>query len=134
MLFSQGQELSTQTSTYLFEEGGGGESICSCQCFQELYLETRHGNISINSDLRWLKSVFKGQYLPSLSINYVDAISKDVEKLPPQLSCHCNLDHNNFNHYLIQLWWQFFQIFVNGDIVFAQTWEVLTLKNPIEPP
>ena len=28
MLFSQGQELSTQTSTYLFEEGGGvGGSI-----------------------------------------------------------------------------------------------------------
>ena len=24
MLFSQGQELSTQTSTYLFEEGVGG--------------------------------------------------------------------------------------------------------------
>ena len=36
--------------------------------------------------------------------------------------------------YLIQLLWQFSQIFVYGDVVCAQTWEVLTLKNPIEPP
>ena len=28
----------------------------------------------------------------------------------------------------------FFQIFVNGDVFYAQTWEVLTLKNSIEPP
>ena len=34
--------------------------------------------------LRWLDTVFQGQYLPSLSINYV-AINKDCEKLPPQL-------------------------------------------------
>ena len=33
--------------------------------------------------LRWLGAVFQGQYLPSLSINYV-AINKDLEKLPPQ--------------------------------------------------
>ena len=24
-------------------------------------------------------------------------------------------------------------MFINGDAVYAQTWEVLTLKNPIEP-
>ena len=36
------------------------------------------------SDLRWLDTVFQGQYLPSLSINYV-AINKVLEKLPPQL-------------------------------------------------
>ena len=40
----------------------------------------------------------------------------------------------NFHLYLIQLWCQFFQIFVYGDVVYAQTWEVLTLKNCIEPP
>ena len=34
--------------------------------------------------LRWLDTVFKGQYLPSLSINFV-AINKVLEKLPPQL-------------------------------------------------
>ena len=34
--------------------------------------------------LRWLDTGFQGQYLPSLSINYV-AINKDLEKLPPQL-------------------------------------------------
>ena len=33
---------------------------------------------------RSLDTVFQGQYLPSLSINYV-AINKDLEKLPPQL-------------------------------------------------
>ena len=35
-------------------------------------------------DLRWLDTVFQGQYLPSLSINYV-TINKVLEKLPPQL-------------------------------------------------
>ena len=34
--------------------------------------------------LRWLDTVFQGQYLPSLSINYV-AKNKVLEKLPPQL-------------------------------------------------
>ena len=34
--------------------------------------------------LRWLDTVFQGQFLPSLSTNYV-AINKDCEKLPPQL-------------------------------------------------
>ena len=34
--------------------------------------------------LRWLDTVFQGQYLPSLSINYV-AINKVLEKLPSQL-------------------------------------------------
>ena len=34
--------------------------------------------------LWWLDTVFQGQYLPGLSINYV-AINKDVEKLTPQL-------------------------------------------------
>ena len=39
-----------------------------------------------------------------------------------------------FHLYLIQLWWQFFQMFVYGDVVYAQTWQVgLTLKNCIEP-
>ena len=40
----------------------------------------------------------------------------------------------NFHLYLIQLWWQFFQIFVYGDLVYAQRWEVLPLKNYFEPP
>ena len=40
----------------------------------------------------------------------------------------------NFHLYLIQLWWQFFQMFVYGDVlVYAQTWQVLSLKNCIEP-
>ena len=38
----------------------------------------------------------------------------------------------NFHLYLIQLWWQFFQMFVYGNVVYAQTWQVLTVKNCIE--
>ena len=33
---------------------------------------------------------------------------------------------------MVQLWWQFFQISVYGDVVYAQTWEVLTLKYCID--
>ena len=59
-----------------------------------------------------------------------------VTPLLGQLKCHCNPDHNKFFHLnLVQLWsGQFFQISVYGDIVYVQTWEVLTLKNCIEPP
>ena len=38
-----------------------------------------------------------------------------------------------FDRYIIQLWWQFFQMFVYGDVGYAQTWQVFTLKNCIEP-
>ena len=38
----------------------------------------------------------------------------------------------NFHLHLTQLWWQCFQTFVYGDVVYAQTWQVLTLKNCIE--
>ena len=34
---------------------------------------------------------------------------------------------------LKQLWWQFFQMFVYGCVNYAQTSQVLTLKNYIEP-
>ena len=37
----------------------------------------------------------------------------------------------NFLLYLIQLW-QFFQTFIYDDVVYSQTWQVLTLKNCIE--
>ena len=58
------------------------------------------------------------------------------------VSCRCydnsdvieTLIITNFHLYLIQLWWQFFQISVYGDAVYAQTWEVFTLKNCIETP
>ena len=42
------------------------------------------GLCKYNVLLRWLDTLFQGQYLPSLSINYV-AINKVLEKLPPQL-------------------------------------------------
>ena len=57
-------------------------------------------NIGRTGRRKWLETVFQGQYLPSLSINY-GAINKHVEKLPPKLyeikvkicydqSCHSN--------------------------------------------
>ena len=45
-----------------------------------------------------------------------------------------NLIITNFHLYPIQPWGQFFQIFVHGDVVYTQTWEVMTPKNCIEPP
>ena len=60
-------------------------------------------------------------------------LDNSVISLLWQLRCRCNPDHNNFHLYLIQLWWQFFEIFVPGDGVYAPTFEVLTLKNCIEP-
>ena len=51
------------------------ETICFCDlCLKEEIIDV----------LRWLDTVFQGQYLPRLSINYV-AINKDLEKLTPQL-------------------------------------------------
>ena len=48
-----------------------------------------------------------------------------------QLRCHSNpVIITNLRLYLIQLWWQSVQIFVNGDVVYAQNWELLTLKKP----
>ena len=49
-------------------------------------LQRRYMNHSSNyeTEVRWLDTVFQGQYLPSLRINYV-AINKVLEKLPPQL-------------------------------------------------
>ena len=46
--------------------------------------EGRCNNIGRTGIWKWLDTVFQGQYLPSLSINYV-AINKHLEKLPPQL-------------------------------------------------
>lgn len=52
--------------------------------------------------------------------------------------CHDNSDDiatfiiTNFHIFLIQLWWKFFQIFAKGDVVYAQIWELFTLKNPID--
>ena len=39
-----------------------------------------------------------------------------------------------FYLYLIQLLWQFFHIFVYGDVVYAQTWQVSSLLHmPVRP-
>ena len=44
-----------------------------------LIREPRQATMTLT--LRWLDGVFQGQYLPSLSVNYV-AINKDMEKFP----------------------------------------------------
>ena len=48
-------------------------------------------------------------------------IGNGVITLLWQPRCHCNPDHDKFS-FLIQLWWQFFQMCVYGDVVYAQTW------------
>ena len=67
-------------------------------------------------------------------------IRLQVKKVIRSFGCYGNSDaivtliNANVHHHLIQLWRLFFQIFENGDVFYAQTWEVLTLKNSIEPP
>ena len=62
-------------------------------------------------------------------------IGDSVIPLLWQLWCRCNPDHNKFSSLSnTTVWWQLFQILVYGDVVYAQTCEVLTLKNCIEPP
>ena len=67
-------------------------------------------------------------------------LEEQVKLVIASFRCYDNSDVaatliiTNFNLYLIHLWWQFFKIFVYGDVVYAETWEVLTLKNCIEPP
>ena len=51
------------------------QEILSC-------LQVACHRIAAQHCLRWLDTVFKGQYLPRLSIDYV-AINKDLEKLLP---------------------------------------------------
>ena len=59
-------------------------------------------------------------------------IQLQVKKVITSFGCYGNSDaivtliNANVHHYLIQLWRLFFQIFVNGDVFYAQTWEVLT--------
>ena len=69
-----------------------------------------------------------------------NSVSTDNGQTSSSFRCYNNSDVvaaliiTNFHLYLIQLWWQFFTIFVYGDVVYAQTWEVLILKNCIETP
>ena len=60
----------------------GGRRVLSPLCHPLLIIVSYAK--SVLKMLRWLDTVFQGQYLPSLSINYV-AINKVFEKLPPQL-------------------------------------------------
>ena len=57
---------------------------------------------------------------------YTSITGNGVIFLLLQLRCHCNPDHGKFHPYLIQLWWQFFQMSVYGNVFYAQTWQVLS--------
>ena len=81
--------------------------------------------------LPWM--IFEDQF-PVPRYTAASKIGNSVISLLWQLRCRCNPHHNKFHLPLIQLWCQFFQNFVYGDVVYAQTWEVLTMKNCIKPP
>ena len=76
-----------------------------------------------------LKELFPVPWNTTLS-----KISNGVISLLWQLRCHCNPDRNKFSSLSSTAVVVIFQIFVNSDVVYAQTWEELTLKNLIEPP
>ena len=61
-------------------------------------------------------------------------IGNGVISLLWQLRCNCNPDHNKFSSLPNTNVVEIFPIFLYGDVVYAQTWEVLTPKNCIEPP
>ena len=63
-----------------------GSKLSIADTLSRAYLDVpdTHVRVMKVNVLRWLDTVFQGQYLPSLSINYV-AINKVLEKLPPQL-------------------------------------------------
>ena len=60
-------------------------------------------------------------------------IDNDVILLLWQPHCKWNTIITNFHPYLLQQWWYFFQVFVNGNVVNAQTWKVVPMKNPVKP-
>ena len=58
--------------------------VCMYVCMYAYTADVIFQTINKDIKLRWLDIVFQGQYVPSLSVNYV-AMSKDLEKLTPQL-------------------------------------------------
>ena len=60
-------------------------------------------------------------------------IGDSVISLLLHLRRQCNPDQNKFSSLSNTAVVVFFQIFVNGDVVHAKTWDVSTLKKPHEP-
>ena len=95
-----------------------------------------HWKKQIDSMLLWVCSVIDHRRRQ----NVLKTSVTQVKQVIASFRCYDNSDAvptliiTNFRLYLIQLWWQFFQNFVYGDVIYAQTWEVLALKNCIEPP
>ena len=63
----------------------------------------------------------------------VSKIGDGVISLLWQLRCHCSPDHDNFPSLSSTIVVVIFpEILVYGEVIYAQTWEVLTLKNCID--
>ena len=73
-----------RSESVLFHTTLRSSHFIPCVKWWGIFLEFILKGSTVDSLLRWLHTVFQGQYLPSLSINYV-AINKVLEKLPPQL-------------------------------------------------
>ena len=71
----------TRLISFIFIAKMGHGFVCKIYNFGVLYKCNKPFG---KEALRWLDTVFQGQYLPSLSVNYV-AINKVLEKLPPQM-------------------------------------------------
>ena len=69
--------------------------------------------------LRWLDRVFSGSIPSSQVFSWLD---KDESLLWPRLQWHRNSHNNEMTPLPIR------------NVVYAQTWDVFSLKNPIEPP
>ena len=81
--------------------------------------------------LPWM--IFEAQFpVPT----YTDAskIGNSVISLLWQLWCRCNPDQDKFSSLSNTTVVAIFPKLCFGDVVYAQAWEVLTLKNCIEPP
>ena len=57
-------------------------------------------------------------------------VKYDVISMPRQLRCHYNPDQNEFSSLSNTDVVIIFKIFVNDEVAYAQTWEVLTMKKP----
>ena len=61
-------------------------------------------------------------------------LGNGVISLQWQFWFHFNPDHNKFSSLSNTAEEVIFPVFIDSDVVNAQAWKVLVLKNPIEPP
>ena len=90
MIFTIQMERKIYADGLFFARGGGKPFAQKILQVSQIFTKQSNRNEGQCNDIgcagiwKWLDTVFQGQYLPSLSINYVP-INKHLEKLPPQL-------------------------------------------------